>query len=140
MISIRNIASGAKTIAALIRGLRNGVIVPGSLLIIDEPEANLHPDWQVRFAEFLSLLNAKFGIRSLLNTHSPYFLKAIRVYSDLLGIDKKCSYYMMREDQSGYQYHTDDVSDDLESVFEVMSRPYARLIYGERYDNNMEKS
>ena len=140
MISIRNIASGVKSMAALIRGLRNGVIEPGNLLIIDEPETNLHPEWQVKFAEFLVLLNAKFGIRSLLNTHSPYFLKAIQVYSDLLGIGEKCNYYMMKPDGNTGRYFAKDVSDDIEQVFAEMSRPYAKLIYGERYESQMEQS
>lgn len=137
MISIRNIASGVKTMAALIRGLRNGVIEPGNFLIIDEPETNLHPEWQVKFAEFLVLLNAKFNIRSLLNTHSPYFLKAIRVYADLLGIGETCNYYMMEADGNAGRYWTRDVSEDIEQVFAAMSKPYAKLIYGERYDGQM---
>ena len=139
MISIRNIASGVKSMAALIRGLRNGVIEPGSLLIIDEPETNLHPEWQVKFAEFLVLLNAKFDIRSLLNTHSPYFLKAIQVYSDLLDIGEKCCYYMMKPDGNAGRYFADDVSNEIEQVFAEMSRPYAKLIYGDRYDSQMEQ-
>lgn len=140
MISIRNVASGVKSMAVLIRGLRNGMIGPGSMLIIDEPETNLHPEWQVKFAEFLILLNAKFGIRSLLNTHSPYFLKAIKVYADLLGIQDKCSYYMMKPDESGLRYGTDDVSETIEQVFEMMSLPYAKLIYGADYGGHMEQS
>lgn len=134
LISIRNVASGVKSMAALIRGLRNGVIEPGNLLIIDEPETNLHPEWQVKFAEFLVLLNAKFAIRSLINTHSPYFLKAIRVYSDLLEIEEKCDYYMMVPDGEDGRFRTKDVSNDVEELFAEMSRPYARLIYGEKYD------
>lgn len=140
MISIRNVASGVKSMAALIRGLRNGVIEPGNLLIIDEPEANLHPEWQIKFAEFLVLLNAKFGIRSLLNTHSPYFLKAIQVYSDLLDVAERCNYYMMESDGNGGRYHTNEVTNDIEQVFAAMSAPYAKLIYGERYDSQMEQS
>lgn len=138
MISIRNIASGAKTMATLIRGLRNGIIESGSLLIIDEPETNLHPEWQVKFAEFLVLLNAKFGIKTLLNTHSPYFLKAVQVYSDLFNISEKCSYYTMEPDVVNGMFHTKDVSECIELVFTEMSRPYAKLIYGERYDSQME--
>lgn len=135
MISISNIASGVKSMAVLIRGLRNGVIEPGSLLIIDEPETNLHPEWQVKFAKFLVLLNAKFDIRLLINTHSPYFLKAIQVYSDLLEIEEKCDYYMMALDGEDGRFRTKDVSNDIEEVFAEMSRPYARLIYGEKYDD-----
>ena len=118
--------------------MRNGIIESGSLLIIDEPETNLHPEWQVKFAEFLVLLNAKFGIKTLLNTHSPYFLKAVQVYSDLFNISEKCSYYTMEPDVVNGMFHTKDVSECIELVFTEMSRPYAKLIYGERYDSQME--
>ena len=134
-VSINNIASGAKTMAALIRGLGNGRIKPGDLVVIDEPESNLHPEWQVEFAQFLVLLNAKFDFKMLLNTHSPFFLKAIRTYSDLWGIGEKCAYYNM-EKQGGDKLYTAMQKDEksIETVFADMARPYARLIYGENYD------
>lgn len=44
---------------------------PGELLIIDEPEMNLHPEAQLRITEFLAtLVNA--GLPVLITTHSPY--------------------------------------------------------------------
>jgi predicted ATPase len=46
---------------------------PGELIIIDEPEMNLHPEAQVKIIEFLAaLVNA--GLRVLITTHSPYIL------------------------------------------------------------------
>ncbi|MBN2285879.1 MAG: AAA family ATPase [Tissierellales bacterium] len=46
---------------------------PGDLLVIDEPEMNLHPAAQVEIIEFLSMLiNA--GLNVLITTHSPYIL------------------------------------------------------------------
>lgn len=43
----------------------------GDLLIIDEPESNLHPEAQVKMVEFLACM-ANNGIRVLTTTHSPY--------------------------------------------------------------------
>ncbi len=45
----------------------------GDLLIIDEPEMNLHPEAQVKLIEFLSIL-ANNGIKVLITTHSPYIV------------------------------------------------------------------
>lgn len=132
-VSLKNIASGVKTIAALVRGLRNGTISPGCLIIIDEPETNLHPEWQVAFAKFLVLLNAQFGIRVLLNTHSPYFLKAIQVNADLYERGAYCSYYNMISRDGGSRYEADPVTDRIEEVFRAMSDPYARLVRGDVY-------
>ena len=135
-VSIGNIASGAKTMAMIEQGIRNGYMESGSVLVIDEPESNLHPEWQIVFARFLVSLCARFEIRILLNTHSPFFLKAIRTYSDLFEIGEKCAYYNM-EKQDNDKLHTAMQKDEksIEEVFADMARPYARLIYGENYDS-----
>ncbi len=130
-VSLLNVASGAKSISEILRGLTNGTISPSGLLIIDEPESNLHPEWQIRFAEFLVLLNAKFNMRLLLNTHSPHFLKAISVYADRLERGNVCSYYNMVSVDSGRMYSTHDVTDHIEEIFKAMTIPYARLVRGE---------
>lgn len=44
---------------------------PGDLLVIDEPEMNLHPEAQAKITELLSLL-ANSGISVIATTHSPY--------------------------------------------------------------------
>lgn len=46
---------------------------PDELLIIDEPEMNLHPEAQVKMIEFLAML-VNAGLRVLITTHSPYLL------------------------------------------------------------------
>ena len=46
---------------------------PNELLIIDEPEMNLHPTAQVQILEFLAILANK-GINVLITTHSPYII------------------------------------------------------------------
>ncbi len=130
-ISLLNVASGAKSISEILRGLTNGTIAPAGLLIIDEPESNLHPEWQIRFAEFLVLLNAKFNMRILINTHSPYFLKAISVYADRLERGEVCSYYNMVAENGGRMYLADDVSDRIEEIFRAMTVPYSRLVRGD---------
>jgi hypothetical protein len=44
---------------------------PGDLIVIDEPEMNLHPVAQVQIAEFLGML-VNAGLYVLITTHSPY--------------------------------------------------------------------
>ena len=57
------------------------------IIIIDEPEIHLHPEWQLIFAELIVLIQKEFGMHILLNTHSPYFLNAIQVFSKKYGND-----------------------------------------------------
>lgn len=58
---------------------------PGQLLIIDEPEMNLHPEAQVKIIEFLAML-VNAGLHVLVTTHSPY------VVDHLLNLRKASEY------------------------------------------------
>lgn len=138
-VSLQNVASGAKTMSMIVRGMRNGTIAPGDLLIIDEPETNLHPEWQVSFAKFLVLINAKFDIRVLMNTHSPYFLKAVLVHSDRLERSQFCSYYNMVRAEADVTYDAKSVNDCVDEVFRTMSEPYARLVHGDNYERSLPR-
>src|SRR5438046_1441121 len=51
---------------------------PGSLVIIENPEAHLHPRGQVRMGELLSLASTA-GIQVLIETHSDHVLNGIRL-------------------------------------------------------------
>ena len=54
----------------------NHVARKDQILIIDEPELNLHPDNQVKFARLIArLVNAK--VKILLTTHSDYIVREI---------------------------------------------------------------
>jgi predicted ATP-dependent endonuclease of OLD family len=63
-------SSMVKELAPLVLYLRY-LARSGELLIIDEPEMNLHPVAQVKIIEFLSML-VNAGLRVLITTHSTY--------------------------------------------------------------------
>lgn len=46
-----------------------------SLLIIEEPEANLHPKWQSLLAEMFERANQNFKIQLVIETHSEYLIR-----------------------------------------------------------------
>ena len=49
---------------------------PDDLIVIDEPEMNLHPAAQVEIIEFLAML-VNAGLNVLITTHSPYIIDHI---------------------------------------------------------------
>ena len=51
-ITLASTATGIKSFAYLQRLLENGYLNEESLLLIDEPEAHLHPQWIVEFARY----------------------------------------------------------------------------------------
>ena len=75
-IRLENAATGIKSFAIPLVLLRKGWLRSNTIFVIDEPEVHLHPIWQVRYAEILTLL-AKRGIFVIITTHSPYVLKAL---------------------------------------------------------------
>lgn len=71
-LPIKNASAMVAELGPIILYLRH-LVVPGSLLVIEEPEANLHPAIQVELIRQLaSLVNA--GVRVLLTTHSEWVL------------------------------------------------------------------
>jgi len=57
------------------------------LLLIDEPDAHIHPDLQARFADFLNQLADKYSLQIVVATHSTTLLSAIGQFSgDRCGI------------------------------------------------------
>ena len=63
-------SSMAKELSLLVLYLRY-LAKPDELLIIDEPEMNLHPEAQAKMIEFLVML-VNVGLNVLITTHSPY--------------------------------------------------------------------
>jgi len=77
------VSSMVKELTPLVLYLRYAAD-PGELLIIDEPEMNLHPEAQVKIIEFLAML-VNTGLRVLITTHSPYIVDHL---ASLMKADK----------------------------------------------------
>lgn len=124
-LALSNISTGLKTFLILKTLLMNGAIEEGGTIILDEPEIHLHPEWQLVFAELIVLIQKEFGVHILLNTHSPYFLRALQVYSAKYQIADSCKYYLA--DNIGDTAIIADVSDNIEKIYAKLSRPLQRL-------------
>ncbi len=51
---------------------------PGSIVIVENPEAHLHPEAQLRLTELLSKLSAN-GVQVFIETHSEHILNGFRI-------------------------------------------------------------
>ena len=74
-IRLTRAASMVSELAPVVLFLRGG-IRPGDTLIIEEPEAHLHPGAQTEIALTLASL-VRAGVRVVVTTHSDWFLKEI---------------------------------------------------------------
>ncbi|MGK7955861.1 MAG: AAA family ATPase [Crocosphaera sp.] len=76
---------------------------PGDILIIDEPELNLHPENQRKLAKIFSRLT-KCGLKLLMTTHSDYLIKELNNLIILKNDFEKKS-ELMEE----YKYSEEDI-------------------------------
>ena len=125
-LDIRNLSTGMKTFLIIKTLLMNGTIQQNGTIILDEPEIHLHPEWQLIFAELIVLLQKEFNMHILLNTHSPYFLEAIEVYSEFHGIADKCKYYLAENIDENNSVIT-DTTDNTEPIYKKLARPFQKL-------------
>ena len=121
VLNVENWSAGIKSFAILKRLLENGTLHEKGVLILDEPEIHLHPEWQLRYAEILVLLQKSFNLTILLTTHSPFFLDAVELYACKHGIGEKAHYYLSEND--GRQVMFRDVSNEIDKIYEKMSNP-----------------
>ena len=122
-----NVASGVRVFAIIRRLVQNRSLNERSILVIDEPETGLHPEWQIQFARLLGLLSKKMGIKVLLTTHSPYFLRAIEVVSKDYEMQDSISFYLMKEESDGFRFSSYDVTNRTEEIYKQLYLPLERL-------------
>lgn len=122
-INIKNASTGLKTFLIIKLLLDNGSLEENGIIILDEPETHLHPDWQIIFAELIVLLNKYLGMHILINSHSPYFIRAIEVYSKKYNVNDKLRYY--------YSYNNDiglskikEVTDSVEEIYSALAAAF----------------
>ncbi len=74
-LPLMNSSSMVSELAPLVLYLRY-IVLPGDMLIIEEPEAHLHPAMQVKLIEQLANL-VNQGIKVLITTHSEWLLEGL---------------------------------------------------------------
>ena len=80
----------------------------GSLIIIENPEAHLHPSAQFRMGEFLALA-AQNGIQLIIETHSDHLLNGVRVMTKKKKMDAdKVEIHYISQDEEDPRIHQDE--------------------------------
>ncbi|MDR1385597.1 MAG: ATP-binding protein [Planctomycetaceae bacterium] len=120
-LAFANISAGMKMLLVIRRLLETGKIRERSVLILDEPEIHLHPEWQLIFAELLVLLQKQLDLTILLTTHSAYFLNSIEVYSEQYHIKNCCNYYLIKKDDAYCSIQ--NATDDTDVIYRLFSHP-----------------
>lgn len=124
VIPVHLSASLIKTLSGLIIYLRHQA-TSNDLIIIDEPELNLHPDNQILLTRILVRL-VNNGFRLLISTHSDYI---IRELNNLIMLSSKNPEIEALATQYGYQaYHKLDPNIVGAYLFNFNSENYTKVV------------
>lgn len=121
-ISSSNVASGIKNLGIIDILIRSNHFNEKSLVILDEPEVNLHPEWQVKYAKVICE-QVKRGSNIIVTTHSPYMVEALHLYAESLDIDG--NFYLSESNANGSVFK--NVSNDMTKIISKLSAPLIDL-------------
>lgn len=124
---VSNLATGSKMFSIIKDLIEKGIIAMDTMLILDEPEAHLHPEWQNIFAEVIVLLVKELDTTILLTTHSPNFLMAIEAYSQKHSISQNTHFYLSSHTNDGYRVNYHCVDGQLGQIYSSFAYPLVRM-------------
>ena len=126
-IKIKNEAYGRKVFAIVKEMLYRNLITKESILVFDEPDNHLHPEWQIEFIKLITKINQRIGAKIVCITHSSTLLLASQVYCKKnipLNV-----YYCDSDNNRPFM----DVSNDIQRAHKELADPYILLdLFGDK--------
>lgn len=129
-------ATGVKSFSILQLLLKNGFLSKDTLLIVDEPEAHLHPQWVVEYARLILLLNKEIGVKFFIASHSTDMVGALKEIAPTVGVTGLNFY--VAEDEGDMLYDYKYLGDDIEPIFASFNKSYEKLDYYVSHGINRE--
>lgn len=124
-LDIRNLATGSKLSFILRQLIRNRFINQETILVLDEPESHLHPEWQTKIAELIVLLANKLKTKIIISTHSINILMGIIMYSKKYkGV--RSSYYLIEECDENFST-LKNYTINYKKLISNLGQPFIRL-------------
>ena len=104
------------------------------MLIIDEPEVHLHPQWIVEYARMLVLLNKELGVKLFIATHNPDMISAIKYISEKEDVSQQLNFYLAQSNPD-FTYGYKALGGDIDEIFGSFNIAIDRInLYGEVED------
>ena len=125
VLSFSNISDGLKTFILLKELILNKTLKDNGTIIFDEPEIHLHPEWQIKLAELIVLIQKEYGMHIVLTTHSPYFLYALEVFSTKYEVSEKTNYYYTQRKHG--KITVENIGKNLEIIYSALNKPFQSI-------------
>lgn len=126
-IPLAQAATGLVSLSFLYRLLENGYLRKGTLLIIDEPEAHLHPKWIVEYARMIVLLQKEMDLKVVLSTHNPDMVAAIDSISRKEGIGSRTNFYFAKPFEKNTFQYVYEKQNSISGVFDSFNVALTRI-------------
>lgn len=122
---LQDCATGIKSFAMLKLLVKNGQINDRSLIIIDEPEAHLHPQWIVEYAKIIVELNKQVGAKFFIATHSTDMVSALRYISEKEETLERLAFYnAVPAKENPYTFDYEALEADIEPIFASFNKSF----------------
>ncbi len=130
-IVLRGAATGIISLSILLQLLENGWITENTMLVIDEPEAHLHPQWIVEYARILVKINKMIGAKILVSTHNPDMLAALQSISEKEGTLPRTDFYLAEKVDGEDRYIYKHLGQEIGRIFDSFNIALERIeLYG----------
>ena len=123
-IKLEQMATGIKSFAYLDRLLEYGYLTQGNILILDEPEAHLHPQWIVEFARMLVKIHKETGLFIMLASHDPDMVSAIRYIAEKEEVLDDTTFYLAEQDKNAETFSYKELGHDIEPIFASFNKSF----------------
>jgi len=130
IFNLLDCATGIKSFSIIQLLLKNGSLTDKTLLIIDEPESHLHPQWIIEYARLIVLLNKHVGIKFFIASHNPDMVSAIRIIAEKEETLDKLNFYLAQKEKP-YSYIYKHLGKEIDPIFESFNIALDRMdLYG----------
>lgn len=127
-VPLNMVSSGISNLGLIALLIRQNVLSKGSYLFIDEPEINLHTEWQHFMLDILVELSKK-GVMVVIATHS---LDMIYRLEHIVSNEEKelqeTHFSLNRLSKEGISYTRKHILADIREAKEELGRPYVELL------------
>lgn len=126
---LRDVATGIKGLSIIQRLAEKHAFDEKTLLILDEPESHLHPQWIVEYARILVLMQKKLGVKMLIASHSPDMIEAIQEFAKREGISDRTNFYLAEKFEANeFSYEYKPLGISIAKIFKVFNIATKRIL------------
>ncbi|MDG6317585.1 AAA family ATPase [Glaesserella parasuis] len=127
VLDLEDCATGIKSLGIIQALIKNNSINEQTILILDEPEVHLHPQWIVEYARILVLIQKYIGCHILISSHSPDMIQAILYISEKEGLSSKLNFYLAKEIDDSKIFSYKHLGRNIEDIFECFNISLSKI-------------